>query len=127
MIILTPMIGRCFRQGKKCHSKVRNVLVTSVFSKCSERLFLKFSNVKTYDCLVYSSPFFTQSQVFMTLWKTFDKTFWEKENMLITSIFSYCHEVLYHDNDRKHILTLSQTTKFQTFHNERVCRRQFQI
>ena len=69
-----------------------------------------------------------------------NKGFWkrcEKKKMLVTSIFSFSHNVFYpyqikfkffsHICHLQMLLTHYQTTNFRLFQTERVCRRQFQI
>ena len=54
------------------------------------------------------------------------KTLWEKEKMLVASIFSFSHNVFCCTKDRNHHLAHYQTTNFRLFQTERVCRQQFQ-
>ena len=65
-------------------------LFPTVFSKD-----LYCRHVKTRACLGNSWHFTTQSRLLTTLWKKPFENMWEKEKMLVTSIFSYCHNVFF--------------------------------
>ena len=60
------------------------------------------SVVKSWDCVVKSSFFTTQSHLLTTLKKSLLKTLWEKGKMLVTCIFSFSHNVLYPIKDGNH-------------------------
>ena len=55
----------------------------------------------------------------------FSKTLWEKEKLLVTSNFSFSHNVFYPIWHLFFILTHYQTTNFRLFQTERVCRRKW--
>ena len=78
------------------------ILYSSTFTIIIPQLLKRLAVGRAYLATVFRNCFNSLPQE-----KSFLKTLWEKEKMLVTSIFSFSHSVFYPVSDRNHHLSYS--------------------